>query len=284
MRLFRALAPTVAALAVVLVTVSLGNWQSRRAAEKLAMHEQRERADRLGPTALGAQELDEAAARELDGRLLTVRGRLLPERSVFVDNRTYNGVAGFHVLTPLRIADVDDVADAAELRDRPGAGGAAVVMHVLVLRGWVAHDRAERTRLPALPAPGGPVELTGVAQQDLAQVLELKRLPPPGPSQRIWQNLSLAGYADWSGLRLQPLLIRQTEPARIVGSAGAAFDDGLVRDWPRPGLDVDKHRGYAFQWYAMAVATAALWGWFAVWRPLRARSRRRDDKSGSGAA
>ena len=85
-------------------------------------------------------------------------------------------------------------------------------------------------------------------------------------------------------LRLQPLLIRQTGSTRIFGSAGAAFDDGLVRDWPQPGLDVDKHRGYAFQWYAMAVATAALWGWFAVWRPLRTRSRRRDDKTGSGAA
>ncbi|HRO60757.1 MAG TPA: SURF1 family cytochrome oxidase biogenesis protein, partial [Burkholderiaceae bacterium] len=141
-----------------------------------------------------------------------------------------------------------------------------------------------RTRIPGLPVPGTVVELTGIAQQDLAQVLELKRLPPPEPSQRIWQNLSLAGYADWSGLRLQPLLLRQTEPVRLVGSAGVPFDDGLVRDWPQPGLDVDKHRGYAFQWYAMAVATAALWGWFAVWRPLHSRSQRSDDKSGNRAA
>jgi cytochrome oxidase assembly protein ShyY1 len=33
--------------------------------------------------------------------------------------------------------------------------------------------------------------------------------------------------------------------------------DGLVRDWPKPSLGMEKHQGYAFQWFALA-ATAIL--------------------------
>ena len=97
--------------------------------------------------------------------------------------------------------------------------------------------------------PDGEVELTGLVQRELPQVLELKRSPPPAPSQRIWQNLERDDYARWSGLRLQPLVIRQTE------AFGAG--DTLVRDWSRPVLDVDKHRGYAFQWLVRAAGSVA---------------------------
>ena len=58
----------------------------------------------------------------------------------------------------------------------------------------------------------------------------------------VWQNLVLARYAKWSGLRLQPIVLQQTSDAA----------DGLVRAWGRPDTGADKHRGYAFQWYALA--------------------------------
>lgn len=254
--LLRSVVPTLAALAVVALTLSLGNWQTRRAAEKLQMQQQREAADRQAPVVLPAVLLSQVDARALDGRRVSVTGWLLTERSVYVDNRTHKGIAGFHVVTPLRI-------------EGHGSAGAAGSAHVLVLRGWVPRDPRERTRLPVLRAPEGPVTLTGFAQPDLAQALELAAARPPGPEERIWQNLSVDDYRRWSGLDLQQMVLRQTEPARVRGDS---FDDGLVRDWPQPGSDVDKHRGYAFQWYSLAAATAALWIWFVAWRPWR-RSR-----------
>jgi len=253
--LLRTVAPTVAALAVVALTLSLGNWQARRAQEKLELQQQREAADRQAPAAVPPVLLAEADVQALAGRRASVTGELLDDHSVYIDNRTHKGIAGFHVVTPIKIAG-------------HGRQGAEPV-HLLVLRGWAARDPRERTRLPALPSPGGAVTIVGIAQRDLAQALELAASAPPGPEQRIWQNLTVDGYRRWSGLGLQPMLIRQTEPAR--GPEGG-FDDGLVRDWPQPGLDVDKHRGYAFQWYALAAATAALWIWFVAWRPLRRRA------------
>ncbi|WP_187272274.1 SURF1 family protein [Zeimonas arvi] len=254
-KIVRRVVPTVAAIAVVALTLSLGNWQTRRAQEKQLLQQQREAADRSAPARVPPVLLADADVQALEGRRASVTGELLADRSVYIDNRTHGGIAGFHLVTPIKIA---------------GSGGqGARPVHVLVLRGWIARDPHERTRLPVAPAPAGPVTVTGIAQRELAQALELAASAPPGPEQRIWQNLTVAGYRRWSGLDLQPMLIRQTEPAR--GPEGD-FDDGLVRDWPRPGLDVDKHRGYAFQWYALAAATAALWIWFVVWRPLRRRA------------
>jgi surfeit locus 1 family protein len=58
------------------------------------------------------------------------------------------------------------------------------------------------------------------------------------------QNLALPDVAHASGLPLLPFFIQQTGPQA---------DDALVRDWPAPGFGVEKHQGYAFQWYALAV-------------------------------
>jgi cytochrome oxidase assembly protein ShyY1 len=41
-----------------------------------------------------------------------------------------------------------------------------------------------------------------------------------------------------------------------VQQTGAGQGERLVREWPAPGTGVDKHRGYAFQWYALAAMAA----------------------------
>jgi len=236
-----ALLPTLAALVVVGVTASLGNWQMRRAAEKAALQAQRTAAQRDAPLSIPAQPIDPAS---LDGRRVAVRGQYDASRTVFIDNRTYRGVAGFHVVAPVKIQGSD--------------------LHVLVLRGWVAGDPRDRARLPQVRTPEGEVLVTGLAQADLGKAVELKAAAPPAAGERLWQNLDLQRYERWSGLKLQPLVLRQID--------SPVPDDGLVRDWPSVAGDEDKHRGYAFQWYAMAALTAGLWVYFTI-------SRRRDDGS-----
>jgi cytochrome oxidase assembly protein ShyY1 len=54
--------------------------------------------------------------------------------------------------------------------------------------------------------------------------------------------------------------------------------DGLARDWVAPGAGADKHRAYAFQWFAMA--GAALIG---VGIPLMRMRREKHPHSGGGA-
>jgi surfeit locus 1 family protein len=56
-------------------------------------------------------------------------------------------------------------------------------------------------------------------------------------------------YAQWSGLALQPVLVQQTSAAA----------DGLAREWSRPDTGVQKHRGYAMQWYLFAILVIVLY-------------------------
>lgn len=279
MRLARRLLPTLAAAIAIVLTLSLGNWQMRRAAEKADAHAQQQAALATPPAWLESAPLSSAQAGALIGRRVLVRGALLPERSIYVDNRTHEGIAGFHLVTPLRI---EAAGNGGEPADGKAAANDENALHVLVLRGWLPRDPYERTRLPVPPAPDGTVELLGWAESELPQTLELKQLAPAGPDQRIWQNLTRERFERWSGLEVQPVVVRQTEATRLVESASVRdgegragtwreVDEGLVREWSQPGAGIAKHHGYAFQWYALAAATAALWVWFVIVVPARAR-------------
>ncbi|MFM8548971.1 MAG: SURF1 family protein [Betaproteobacteria bacterium] len=253
-RLMRWWVPTVAAMAGIALTVSLGNWQTRRAGEKLQAQQAIDAAAASAPL-----DLAEALAAGGDagiGRRVRATGRFLEAHTVYVDNRSHRGQAGFHVLTPF----------AAEGVERP----------VLVLRGWVPQDPSRRAELPAISA-GGRVRIEALAQRDLDQVLELAAQRPPGPADRLWQNASVESVARWSGLALAPLLLRQlaestestdSHPTNVATPAAALYSP--VRDWPSPGSGVDKHRAYAFQWYSMSALIAVLWLALA-WRSTRPR-------------
>lgn len=230
-----------ATLAVVVAGIALGDWQLRRAGEKRQLQQMRDAANAAMPIAVP---LALVSPTDLEGRRVSVTGKMLTDRSVFIDNRSYKGIAGMHVVTPVELA--------------PGGPS------ILVLRGWIASDPANRSRLPELGAVSNPVQLEGLAQREIGHGLELPMLfsapSKPNVDQRLWVNVDVDRYAQWSGLRLQPVMVRQT----------SALEDGLVRDWPRPGDDVVKHEGYATQWYGLSLAAALLWLW-ASFKSRRAR-------------
>ena len=237
-----AIIPTLAAVLVTALTLSLGNWQLRRADEKTRMAQIRDDAARAAPITISPQMIQAAS---LDNKRVVVTGVFELERSVFIDNRTHNGRAGFHVVTPLRIEGSDT--------------------RVAVLRGWVPRNIQDRNQLPILKLIAGPITLTGLAQISLGKVFDLTQLksadpaqmPVPESSQRIWQQFAVGPYVKWLGgsTTMQPVLIRQ-----LVN-----IDDGLIRDWPQPANDVNKHLGYAFQWFGLSALTVFLWGFYA-WR------------------
>ncbi|MDD5175612.1 MAG: SURF1 family protein [Sterolibacterium sp.] len=213
--------PTLAAIVVIVVTVSLGRWQLDRAQfrEQLAAH-YNEMA-KLPPTAIGSKLID---ASQLAYHRVSASGRWLTEYGIFLDNQVYQGQAGFDVYMPLRLEGSDTC--------------------LLVNRGWVVAGR-DRAHLPEIRTPWGNVEVYGTVQLP-ARFKELGSAYRQG---RIWENITPERFRKWSGLTLQPVFIQQT------GDPG----DGLIRDWPRPDNGADRNRGYAFQWFAMAVLAFVLW-------------------------
>ena len=214
--------PTLAALFFFVLTLSLGNWQSGRADTKRALQARYDAAVREAPIHVGSALLDRDSVLF---RKLEVEGVFDDAHTILLDNRVLNGVAGYHVLTPLRIE-----------------GGA---LALLVNRGWVATGRS-REQVPVPPTPAGKVRLEGMAVDPHTRYVELAPTTPQG---RVWQNLDFARYAATSGLNLQPVLLLQT----------SSLPDGLQRSWPRPDAGVDTHVSYAFQWYSLAATLAVLW-------------------------
>jgi cytochrome oxidase assembly protein ShyY1 len=220
------LVPFIAMLVVAAIGISLGQWQLRRAAEKQAIEQKMKERETAAPVRLdGATGSRGAAdADALEFRQVTVRGQFVPDWTVYLNNRPHQGQPGFYVLTPLKIAGSD--------------------RHILVARGWVARGLSDAGHVPEVATPAGPVAVTGVARRNAGHLLELGKAEPLKRG-AILQNLDLAELAQASGLDMEPFILEQTSNSA----------DGLVRDWPRPSLGIDRHLGYAFQWFALA-ATA----------------------------
>lgn len=173
-------------------------------------------------------------------RRVSLRGHWLADKTVFLDNRPMDGRVGFFVLTPL------------QLEGRAEA--------VLVQRGWVPRNSLDRTQLPALPTAAEVVEVQGRLTASPSRLYEFSA-SPPGP---IRQNMTVEAFAAEIKRPMLPLTVLQ------LGTA----TDGLLRDWPAADLGLQKHYGYAFQWFALCALILGLYVWFQLVKPRRAAGSR----------
>ncbi|HWT71050.1 MAG TPA: SURF1 family protein [Oxalicibacterium sp.] len=213
------LVPFIATVVLVALGISLAQWQTRRAEQKLAL-EATLRARQEAP-AIRLAARPSLPIAQLEYRRVLLKGSFLPDWPIFVDNRPHQGIAGFYLLMPFKIASSN--------------------LYVLVARGWFPRNVQDRTRMPAIATPSGTLEIEGIVRSDIGHVMQLGTLDPPRPH-AIVQNLDSAAFARASGLNAMPFIVEQV----------SALPDGLLRDWPALAVDVERHRGYAFQWYALA--------------------------------
>lgn len=233
-------------LSALVVTAALGMWQVSRGHQKQAAQAVADAAMQSPPTVLDGSAMPSGPDAWPARVLLT--GRFDAEHTVFLDNRTRQGVPGFHVVTPLCL-------------DRSGNAAGAVC--VAVLRGWIALNAAQRDVPPVVTTPQGSVTVQGRSLQGLDQPMLLGRDVEPGPHDRIWQRFDIQRLGRWAGLAMAPVIVRQQDQADV--------NDNLHRDWNEPGTGAERHFAYAFQWFAMSLLL--LIGMVAMaWRQFRGRT------------
>ena len=214
------LIPTLAMLLGVTLFGYLGAWQSGKG-ERLA-HELERRAQRsqLGPVVMTGALVQ---AQDAQDAPFSVVGTYDAQHQILLDNRQENDQPGVHVITPLKIEGSDT--------------------RVLINRGWVGWTLG-RSVLPVVATPSGRVHITGLATVPTTKKFFL--MPDhPENSNKLVERLDMTRFQNLLGHPLQPVVLQQT---------GGDMPDTLVRHWPPPDDRVAKHRGYAFQWFGMAVA------------------------------
>lgn len=229
---------TTAAILVAALTFSLGQWQLRRAAQKqnlqLAIEAQ------SNQFILNAQDLAlEKNSLAVVHRRATLKGIWRAEHTVFLDNRQMNGKPGFIAITPLVLDGTGQI--------------------ILVQRGWALRNFADRTKLPDIQTPVGLVTVHGRIAPPPSKLYEFKG----AESGRIRQNIDISALSREIDLPLMPVSMIQTGPA----------NEGLLRDWAAPNVGIDKHYGYAFQWFGLCALMVGLYVWFQIINPWRAKRK-----------
>lgn len=244
---------TVLVAVAVVGMLWAGFWQLRRLHERQTLNATvRARATAsaspaeqwLAPT----QSLD-GAKRDVEWRVLQASGTYDTAAQVLIRNRSYDGAPGYHVVTPLRMAD-----------------GTAL----LVNRGWVPIS-PQVGSLPAVPdPPSGTVIVEGRARA----TQERGAFGPTDPGEGLLTELARVDIA-----RLRQQLPYDVLPAYIELTAQEpAVTQPLPRLLPLPDLDDGPHLAYAVQWFIFSAL--GVLGWVLVVR----RQVKQDERDAARAA
>lgn len=205
---------TVAGIALF---VSLGLWQLDRAAYKDELQTRFERrlAEDYGPLSA------DAGLEDIQYRKLRLTGSYIDGQHFLLDNQVNRGRAGYHVLTPFRLADSDRL--------------------ILVDRGWAAWGET-RTPLPEVHPPVVDTSVLGIAFVPEAPALKLGDYDLTGAWPELLPYLELEALKQQYSPQLQPMVLW------LAPEMPGAY----VREWDPIWLPPEKSRAYAVQWFSFA--------------------------------
>lgn len=225
---FRArVVPTVVTAVLLALLCALGVWQLGRAEYKAALFAQH--AQRSAGPPIDLNDPGEVSAEHRYARA-QASGSFDSLRQFLLDNRTHKGVAGYDVFTPFRVAGTQYI--------------------VLVNRGWVTLGK-RRDVLPDVRVSEGVMQLSGLLNRPPQGGL---LLGAPGYEASGWplvvQRIDIESVQAKLGSPVLPLVLQMD----------ARLPHGYVREWkPYLGIGPDRHRAYAFQWFALATTLLVIY-------------------------
>lgn len=174
-----------------------------------------------------------ATQKDLQFQRVSIQGRYLNNQTLLIQNRFYNEQPGFEVMTPLQVVGQNKI--------------------VLIDRGWIAkpHDAALPVIPPAVDQPQvvGSIKLLNESQFILGpNILQPKQKPI------VIQKIDINEIGAITHAEFYPFIVR----------LGAEEKNGFVRDWTIIAVNPERHLGYAFQWFLMAIALAIAYVCFCL--------------------
>lgn len=217
--------PTLITIVVFGVLSSLGFWQLDRAEQKRALLSGYHSGSNDTVLELGVN------TGSLDGlqyQFAVAEGHYDAGHQFLLDNRTYKGVAGYQVLTPIIFSGA-----------RKG---------VLVNRGWIPIG-GSREQLPELPLDGEARQVLGRIKLPSTKGFRLgNEEPREGWPYRI-QRVDIDSLSRELGYPLLPMVLLLNDDQA----------DGFVREWNPLTFGPERNVGYAVQWFGLAMALLVIY-------------------------
>ena len=221
--------PTILVVLGMVLLVRLGFWQLDRLQQKRDFNVMMAERWRFEPLDLNAQPLpaDPAGFKELEYRRVAAQGQWDYDHQILLSNQTFQGTAGYVVVTPLVL----------------GANRA-----VLVARGWLPADQAAPAQVAQFNEQAG----LGTAAPIIGLARKSQGLPGGGVStpvatpQREWYRIDIPAIQGQIPYQLEPAISsrcpKQVAPLRLPTDTERAI-----------ALDEGNHLSYAIQWFTFAL-------------------------------
>ena len=213
----RFLIPAVLIVATIAFLASLGLWQLDRANEKRAIEASIQKAN------TGTIELisDENRLLEKEYYQVRLKGQYLSNKQFIYDNQIVDQVSGYYVLTPFK------------LENQPSA--------IIINRGFIPWN-GDREKLADVSIKKTKSEIKVQISKPIKRI-ELKSSEISNNFPTLIQAVDLVKMSEIAGVNF----------SSMVGLLDASMDHGFVRKWEPYTGSIEKHIGYAVQWFLMAI-------------------------------
>jgi len=214
---FRFLIPSVLIVATIAFLTSLGFWQLDRANEKRAIEASIQKAN------TGIVELiaDENRLLEKEYYQVRLKGQYQSNKQFIYDNQIVDQVSGYYVLTPFK------------LEGQPST--------IIINRGFIPWN-GDREKLADVSIKKTKSEIKVQISKPIKRI-ELKSSEIGNNFPVLIQAVDLVKMSELAGIDF----------SSMVGLLDASMDDGFVRKWEPYTGSIEKHIGYAVQWFLMAI-------------------------------
>ena len=213
----RYLIPSILIVTTIAFLTSLGFWQLDRANEKRAIEASIQKAN------TGIVELiaDENSLLEKEYYQVRLNGQYQSNKQFIYDNQIVYQVSGYYVLTPFK------------LEGQPST--------IIINRGFIPWN-GDREKLADVSIEKTKSEIKVQISKPIKRI-ELKSSEIGNNFPVLIQAVDLVKMSELAGIDF----------SSMVGLLDASMDDGFVRKWEPYTGSIEKHIGYAVQWFLMAI-------------------------------